>query len=464
MTDLAFLSVRELLEGYARKAFSPVEVARACFARIAARADLNAFCLVDEDRATAEARASEARWSKGAPHGTLDGVPATIKDLLVTSGWPTLRGSKHVDPKGPWTEDAPAVARLREANAVLLGKTTTPEFGWKGIGDSPLTGITRNPWDPSRTAGGSSAGAAVAAACGMGALHVGTDGGGSIRMPAGFCGIFGIKPSFGRVAAYPASPAGLLAHIGPMARTVEDAARMMEVIARPDDRDPFALPPDKGSWLLDLDKGIAGLRIGYSPRFKTATVDPEIARAVDDAAKLLAELGAVVEPADPDIDLAQAREAFHTLWCASLARPLKALPRAAWAHSDPGLVATTEHGLSLSAQAYLDADAYRSALTQAMLRFHRRYDLLLTPQLPITAVVAGRDVADPETQRYWIDWTPFTYPFNLTRQPAASVPIGRHSDGLPMALQFVGRPYEDRVVLRAARAFERARPWAMPPG
>ncbi|MCA3265281.1 MAG: amidase, partial [Azospirillum sp.] len=204
--------------------------------------------------------------------------------------------------------------------------------------------------------------------------------------------------------------------------------------------------------------------VGYSPRFKTATVDPEIARAVDDAAKLLAELGAVVEPADPVIDLAQAREAFHTLWCASLARPLKALPRAAWTHSDPGLVATTEHGLSLSAQAYLDADAYRSALTQAMLRFHRRYDLLLTPQLPITAVVAGRDVADPATQSYWIDWTPFTYPFNLTRQPAASVPIGRHSDGLPMALQFVGRPYEDRVVLRAARAFERARPWAMPPG
>ena len=463
MADLAFLSARELLEGYARKSFSPVEVARACLARIERGKALNAFVLIDEESALAAARASEARWAKGAPKGTLDGVPATIKDLIVTAGWPTLRGSRHVDPKGPWTEDAPAVARLREANAVLLGKTTTPEFGWKGIGDSPLTGITRNPWDPGRTAGGSSAGAAVGAACGMGALHLGTDGGGSIRMPAGFCGIFGLKPSFGRVAAYPLSPAGLLAHLGPMTRTVEDSARLMEAIAQPDDRDPYSLPPDKGSWLLDLDKGIAGLRIGYSKRLRTATVDPEIARAVDAAAQLLSELGAVVEEADPELDLGQARTAFHTLWCASLARPLTAIPREGWKDSDPGLVATTEYGLGIPAQVYLDADLYRSALIQAMNRFHRRFDLLLTPQLPITAVKAGQDVADPATQTYWIDWTPFTYPFNMTRQPAASVPLGLHSDGLPMALQFVGRPYDDRLVLRAARALERAKPWALPP-
>ncbi len=464
MSDLAFLSVREYLAGYARKAFSPVEVTQACLDRIAARnGELAAFCLVDADSALASARASEARWAKGEPQGTLDGVPATIKDLLITAGWPTLRGSKHVDPKGPWTEDAPAVARLKAANAVLLGKTTTPEFGWKGIGDSPLTGITRNPWNKDRTAGGSSAGAAVAAACGMGALHVGTDGGGSIRMPAGFCGIFGLKPSFGRVAAYPSSPAGLLAHIGPMARGVEDAARMMEIIAHPDDRDPFSLPQDPGSWLLDLEKGIKGLKIGYSPRFKTVAVDPQIARAVDDAAKVLTGLGAIVEPAEPEFDVAEARRAFHTLWTASLAKPLRGIPRDKWHLSDPGLVASTEHGLSLSAQDYLDADAYRNALTQTMQRFHRRYDLLLTPQLPITAVKAGQDVADPATQNYWIDWSPFTYPFNMTRQPAASVPIGLHDDGLPMALQFVGRPYDDRLVLRAARAFENARPWALPP-
>jgi aspartyl-tRNA(Asn)/glutamyl-tRNA(Gln) amidotransferase subunit A len=282
MSDLALFSVSELLAGFARKRFSPVEVAQACLARISRLDPVhNAFCLVDAESALAAARASEARWARGEPQGTLDGVPATIKDLLLTAGWPTLRGSKLVSRDQAWNEDAPAVARLRERNAILLGKTTTPEFGWKGIGDSPLTGITRNPWDPSKTAGGSSAGAAVAAAFGMGALHVGTDGGGSIRMPAGFCGIFGLKPTFGRVAAHPASPAGLLAHIGPMTRGVEDAARMMEAIARPDDRDVFSLPPDDGSWLLGIDKGVVGLKVGFSPRLGGASVDPEIAAAAE---------------------------------------------------------------------------------------------------------------------------------------------------------------------------------------
>jgi aspartyl-tRNA(Asn)/glutamyl-tRNA(Gln) amidotransferase subunit A len=460
MPELADLSVAELLAGYARRSFSPVEVAKACFSRIA-KLDptFNAFCLVDEERALADARASEVRWVRGTPAGSLDGVPATIKDLLLTKGWPTRRGSRLVDPDQPWTDDAPAVARLREQNAVLLGKTTTPEFGWKGIGDSPLTGITRNPWNPTRTAGGSSAGAAVAAALGMGALHVGTDGGGSIRMPAGFCGIFGLKPTFGRVAAHPASPAGLLAHIGPMARGVDDAARMMEAIGRPDPRDVFSLPADSGSWLLDLEKGVAGLRIGFSPRLGTAQVDPEIAAATDATAKLLAGLGAVVEPAEPD--LGDLREAFYRLWTASLARPLLGHPRERWGECDPGLVATTEAGSRLTAQEYLAADAVRMRAAEALARFHRRYDLLLTPQLPLTAFAAGQDVAAPD-QAYWIDWTPFTYPFNMTRNPAASVPSGLHPDGLPMAVQLVGRYCEDRLVLRAARAIERARPWAMP--
>jgi aspartyl-tRNA(Asn)/glutamyl-tRNA(Gln) amidotransferase subunit A len=460
MSDLALLSVSELLAGFARKRFSPVEVAQACFVRIS-RLDpaYNAFCLVDEESALAAARASEARWARGEPTGSLDGVPATVKDLLLTAGWPTLRGSKLVSRDQAWSEDAPAVARLRERNAVLLGKTTTPEFGWKGIGDSPLTGITRNPWNPAKTAGGSSAGAAVAAALGMGALHIGTDGGGSIRMPAGFCGIFGLKPTYGRVAAYPASPAGLLAHIGPMARGVEDAARMMEAIARPDDRDVFSLPPDDGSWLHGIDKGVAGLKIGFSPRLGGASVDPEIAAAVEATARLFAELGAVVELAEPE--MGDVRDVFYRLWTAGLARPLQAYPRERWGDCDPGLVATTEAGMRLSAQDYLAADAARVRATEAMARFHRRYDLLLTPQLPITAFAAGQDVATPD-QSYWIDWTPFTYPFNMTRQPAASVPAGLHSHGLPLAFQLVGRHYEDRLVLRAARAIERVQPWKMP--
>ncbi|MBI1243694.1 MAG: amidase [Alphaproteobacteria bacterium] len=460
MPELADLSVAELLAGYARRSFSPVEVAKACFERISRHDGVfNAFCLVDEARALGEARASEARWARGTPSGTLDGVPATIKDLLLTKGWPTLRGSRLIERDQPWVEDAPTVARLREQNAVLLGKTTTPEFGWKGIGDSLLTGITRNPWDPTKTAGGSSAGAAVAAALGMGALHVGTDGGGSIRMPAGFCGIFGLKPTYGRVAAYPASPAGLLAHIGPMARSVDDAARMMEAIARPDPRDVFSLPADNGSWLLDLEKGVSGLRIGFSPRLGTAQVDPEIAAAAASAAKLFADLGAIVEPAEPE--LGDLREAFYRLWTASLARPLLGFARERWHECDPGLVATTEAGERWSAQEYLSADALRMRACEALARFHRRYDLLLTPQLPLTAFTAGHDVASPD-QTYWIDWTPFTYPFNMTRNPAASVPAGLHSNGLPMAIQLVGRYYEDRVVMRAARAVERAQPWAMP--
>ncbi|MGH6915905.1 MAG: amidase family protein, partial [Geminicoccales bacterium] len=237
------LSATELLARYRRKQLSPVEATRAALDRIE-RFDgaVNAFCLVDGERALAHARASEDRWQRGAAQGLVDGVPTTIKDLVLTEGWPTLRGSLAIAPDQRWDEDAAATARLREQGAVLLGKTTTPEFGWKAVTDSPLTGITRNPWDVSRTPGGSSGGAAAACALGMGPLHVGTDGGGSIRIPACFTGIFGLKPSFGRVPAYPLSPYGTIAHVGPMTRTVSDAALMLNVLALPDRRDGFALP------------------------------------------------------------------------------------------------------------------------------------------------------------------------------------------------------------------------------
>ena len=241
--DPALLSATELLDLYRARALSPVEATRACLHRIARlNPRLNAFRMVDEEGAMLAAHASEERWSRSEPIGLLDGIPATVKDLLLTKGWATLRGSRTIDPNQRWEEDAPSVARLREAGAVLLGKTTTPEFGWKGVTDSPLTGITRNPWNPAMTPGGSSGGAAVAAACGMGALHLGTDGGGSIRIPAGFTGIFGFKQSFGRVPAYPPSPFGTLAHVGPMTRTVADAALMLTVISRHDARDWYALP------------------------------------------------------------------------------------------------------------------------------------------------------------------------------------------------------------------------------
>src|SRR5438105_10079629 len=263
----AALTATALLEHYRRKTLSPVEATKAVLARIAAlNPSLNAFLLVDEAAALGAARASEARWMRGAPQGLVDGVPATVKDIMIARGWPTLRGSKAVRRDQPWDEDAPMVARLREQGAVLIGKTTTPEFGWKAIGDSPLTGVTRNPWNLAYTTGGSSAGAAAACAAGIAPLHVGSDGAGSIRIPSAFTGIFGIKATFGRVPAYPASPLGLLSNVGPMTRHVRDAALMLNVLSRPDQRDPYALPPEGRHRFEGIDGGERGLQTAYPPR------------------------------------------------------------------------------------------------------------------------------------------------------------------------------------------------------
>jgi aspartyl-tRNA(Asn)/glutamyl-tRNA(Gln) amidotransferase subunit A len=282
--DVAYASAITLLDLYRRRALSPVEATRFLLDRLdALQPQINAFCAVDRDGALEAAYQSEQRWLKGDQIGPLDGVPVTIKDLILTRGLPTLRGSHLIDRDQDWAEDAPATARLREAGAVLLGKTTTPEFGWKALGDSPLTGITRNPWARSRTPGGSSAGAAAACAAGIAPLHVGSDGAGSIRIPSAFTGIFGLKPSFGRVPAYPPSPMGLLSHVGPMARAVADAALMLMVLSGPDHRDPYALPPEDRNYLDGLEGGVRGWRIAYSPTLGYAKVDPEIAEAVGGA-------------------------------------------------------------------------------------------------------------------------------------------------------------------------------------
>jgi aspartyl-tRNA(Asn)/glutamyl-tRNA(Gln) amidotransferase subunit A len=459
--DPALWPATVLLDGYRRRTISPVEATQLALKRIAA-ADkaLNAMCLVDEEGALASARESEARWAKGQPQGLLDGVPVTIKDLMLTRGWPTLRGSKNVSPAQKWEEDAPAVARLREHNVVILGKTTSPEFGWKALGDSPLTGITRNPWKTDRTPGGSSAGAAVAAAAGMGALHTGTDAGGSIRIPASFCGIVGHKPTYGRVPQYPPSPFALVAHAGPMTRTVPDAALMMNVMARPDDRDAYALPPAEIDFTAGLEDGVKGMRIAFSPRLGYAEVDPEVASAVAAAAKVFVELGAQVDEADPGFE--SPRDAFYVLWASGGAKIVASYPPNTHGDMDPGLVAMAKVGAHFSARDYLDAEAVRAALILRMNLFHRKYDLLLTPTVAVPALPAGQDLNDPKTEKHWIDWTPFSYPFNMTRQPAISVPCGLTKSGLPIGLQLVGRLHDDVRVLRAARAFETARPFPFP--
>ena len=464
--DISLLSANELVARYRDGDLSPVEATRAALERIEAlNPKFNAFRLVDADRALAEARHSEERWRIGAPKGRIDGVPTSIKDLVLTKGWSTLRGSKAVSPDQPWDEDAPCVARLREHGAVLLGKTTTPEFGWKGVTDSPLTGITRNPWNPERTPGGSSGGAAVAVATGMGALAIGTDGGGSIRIPAGFTGVFGHKPSFGRVPVYPTSPFGTLAHAGPMTRTVTDAALMLSVISEPDTRDWYALPAQgagaAADYTVGLEDGVKGLRIAFSPTLGGNPVDPEIAALVAVAVKRFQDLGAGVEEAEPE--LLDYATVFRIHWYAGAAMLLAGLSTAQKAEIDQGLKEIAAEGVKYPLDQYLEAVRTREAIGLAMNRFHETYDLLLTPSLPVPAFEAGLErPKDNDGQDRWVDWTPFSYPFNLSRQPAASVPCGLTQDGLPAGLQIVGPLYADSLVLRAARAYEEAKPFQMP--
>lgn len=455
-THLTSLSAVRLVEGYRKGEFSPVDVAREALERAErVQPAVNAFVRIDAESALAQARESEGRWRRGEPAGAVDGVPVTVKDILLMRGGPTLKGSKTISAEGSWDEDAPSVARLREQGAVFLGKTTTPEFGWKGVTDSPLSGVTRNPYDLSRTAGGSSGGAAAAVALGAGPLALGTDGGGSVRIPAAFCGVFGLKPTYGRVPLYPASAFGTLAHVGPLTRDAADAALMLDVVAGPDARDWSGLGPTPGSFVDALAGGVRGLRIAYSPSLGgQVAVQPGVALAVRRAVEGLAGLGAYVSEADPDFS--DPVEAFHTLWFSGAARVTQRLgPRQAEV-LDPGLREIRELGARLSALDYLAAVDVRMDLGRRMGAFHERYDVLVTPALPVTAFEAGVEVPRGSGHRRWTGWTPFTYPFNLTQQPAASVPVGLDGDGLPVGLQVVAARHRDDLVLRVAHALYEA--------
>ena len=456
--ELAWLSATKLLKGYKKRRFSPVEVTEAVLERIGSlNHELNAYCHVDAEGALAAARASERRWSKGAPQGRLDGVPVSIKDLILTAGMPTLRGSRTVDPQQAFDVDAPVTARLKENGAIILGKTTTPEFGWKGVTDSPLTGITRNPWDKTRTPGGSSGGGAAAVASGMGVLAIGTDGGGSIRIPAGFTGIFGLKPSFGRVPAWPSSPFGTVAHVGPMTRTVEDAAILLNVMAEPDARDWHALPYDGRDFAAGLYKGIEGFRIAYSPRLGYVDVDPDIAKPVRHAVRILRDLGAKVEEVDPGF--ADPRPDFRILWWSGARALAATVPEARRHLFDQDFAEVVASAAAISLDDYLAAVAHRGQLGAAMRQFMTGFDLLVTPTLPIPAFAAGKLAPKRDEDGTWVNWTPFTYPFNMSQQPAASICCGFTRQGLPVGLQLVGRMFDDHTVLRAAFAYEQATNW-----
>ena len=458
-----YLTATELLERYRKKQLSPVEVTRAVLDRIAAFQDrLNAFCLVDEETSLTAARESEARWMKDKPKGLLDGVPVSIKDLVLTRGWPTLFGSKTTDPSQPWIENAPCVARLLEHGAILIGKTTTPEFGYSFITVSPLTGITRNPWDITKSPGGSSGGAAVAVSMGMGPLAIGTDGGGSIRIPSSWTGVYGLKSTFGRVPHYPRGVYGSLSHAGPITRTVEDAARMMTVITGADPRDWYALPPNGCDYCVGLNDGVKGLKVAYSPNLGLGkkiigpwgeldyTVHQDVNDLISKAAAVFSDLGASVEQVD-SLDLEEALKIHSTLWSVFSARKVRTLTPEQRSVLDPGFAEMAMRGEKVSLMDFAEALAGLEVLGVKMKLFHEKYDLVLSPTFPVVAsdaAILPKKLNGP---------SPFTCPFNGTKQPAASIYCGLTPEGLPVGLQIVGPLYKDDLVLRASRAYESAR-------
>ncbi len=461
MNDVGeFPTVEGLLRAYRRGELTPEEVAEAALARIkATEGTLNAFQVIDEVGAREMAAASARRWAEGRPLGPMDGIPLSIKDIVATKGWPTLSGSRTVDSNGPWDTDAPVVARLREGGAVILGKTTTPEFGWKGMTDSPLAGITRNPWNPAHTPGGSSGGAAASLAAGVGAIAHGTDGGGSIRIPSNYCGLYGIKPTYGRVPHAPNErPFSTLSSSGPIARTVMDAALFMNVITQPDDRDWRALPPDGRDYRIGVEDGVRGLRLAYAPRLGGAEVAPEVLAATDDAVALFKDLGAVVEDVGEVIEPLRPR--FETYWLAGFATRVRDLSEEKRELLEPAFRELAEAGLDVDMAEYLRGEGERTRLGVEFAALHRTYDLLLTPTQPTLPPPVETRYHSPEFDR-WRHAVPFTVPFNLTGQPAASMLCGVSDSSLPIGLQIVGPRFADHLVLRASRAFEAARGLAL---
>lgn len=449
-------TAEEMLGLYARRALSPVEVLKAITERVMRlNPVLNAFAVLNP-QALVAATESEARWRAGRPIGALDGVPCTVKDLLDLAGFPTRRGSRLTDP-GPVSDDAPSVLGLKAEGAVVLGKTTTTEFGWKSPGDCPLHGITRNPWNAAHTPGGSSSGAGAAGAASFGPLHIGTDAGGSIRIPAAWCGLVGLKPTFGRIPQWPLGAFAAVACAGPMTRTVRDAALMLSAMARFDLRDPYSLADHGRDWRDGIEAGLSGLRVAVlrEPGFP-APVDPDGIAAVERAASLVQEAGAEVEQVDAG--LPDTRSVFGRVWGVALARLVRDFPEERRSLLDHGLLDVAAAEAGMSAMDYLDSEAMRLAAAHAMAKLHQAYDLVLCPTVPAGPPLANAPTVNPR-EALWTKWAPWTFTFNLTRQPAITVPVGLRADGLPNSVQLAGPLYRDDLVLRAARAIELAAPF-----
>jgi aspartyl-tRNA(Asn)/glutamyl-tRNA(Gln) amidotransferase subunit A len=458
--DLGYLPATKLAELIRTKQLSPVEYTRALLDRIQAlEPKVNAFVHLAADQAMDAARKAEAALSSGARIGRLHGVPVTIKDLAITKDMPTQHGSLIMQGNQP-AEDSPMVPRMRAEGAIVLGKTTTSEFGWTGVSRSPLTGITHNPWKFGYNAGASSAGAGAAAAAGFGPLHQGSDGAGSIRMPAHFCGVFGLKPSFGRVPNYPVSTGDFTSHNGPLTRTVADAALMLEVMAGPHPLDFTSLEAGPAAYGARLQEGVKGKRIAYSPDLGHARVDPDVAALVTASVHRFSDLGAIVEEvrtpwAEPGPAL------IRFFWAAHMTRLAQYLDP--WEpQMDPGLVACIRAAADVSVATYQAARERKMAYVASIHRWFQDWDFLLTPAVSVAAFPAEKLMPDhwPEHAWDWCSWAEFSYPFNMSWNPAASVPCGFTPNGLPVGLQIVGRRFDDLGVLQAAAAFETAEPWA----
>ena len=447
-----------------RKEVSPVAVVDAVLHRIEAlQPTVNAFITVTADAAREAARRAEAAVMAGEPLGQLHGVPFSVKDLLFTKGVRTTMGSFIFAEQVPG-EDAVPVRRLREAGAILIGKTTTPEFGHKPLTDSPLFGVTRNPWDLSRTPGGSSGGAAAAVASGQGPLALGTDGGGSIRIPAACCGIVGLKPTLGRVPhVHQADLFSTSSYIGPMTRTVADAAACLDAIVGFDPGDPYSRPEPP-----DDPRGVEvrGLRLGWMPRVGNRLVDGETLAACEAAVRHLEGQGARVETVEEDF------AAFEPIFLVFLQGGLAARIGSHMAKFGDrvakSLRESVERGAGWSAVDWGHALGQRTVVFRRAQALFRRFDVLVSPTLSRPALAADHDPFQPITiggeaaGSIRGAWYPYTFPFNLSGHPAVSLPCGWSADGLPIGLQIVGPWYGDRRVLALAAHLERERPCARP--
>jgi aspartyl-tRNA(Asn)/glutamyl-tRNA(Gln) amidotransferase subunit A len=457
---LCFLPATDLAARIRAGEVSPVEAVDAVLGRIEAlNPRLNAFCFLHADEARAQARAAEAAVLRGDDLGPLHGVPVSVKDNLAIAGKPHTNGSRLL--RGNIAlESSPIATRIVGAGGIIVGRTNTPEFAWRGSTDNRLFGETRNPWDLTKTAGGSSGGAGSAVAAGLTSLSLGTDGAGSIRIPASFCGIVGHKPSFGRVPFFPSPGANeLAAAAGPMTRTVRDAALFLDVLAGPDDRDRFSLPAPTERYVESVEGGVQGWRIAWSPDLGHIPVDPEVCRIAEVAARAFADLGAHLD--SPDLGLPDPEPLLAVLYPFVQAASHAARPPEEQAEMDPGLVEIARRGAQLTAVEVGLAMAARSAYWDRMCRAIEPFDVLVTPTVSVPAFelgIVGPDSVNGRPVAH-LAWT-LAYPFNQTGQPAITVPCGFTSDGLPVGLQIVGKRYADATVLRAAAAFEAARPWA----